>query len=77
MDQFKLNTIEEALEEFRAGNFVIVVDDEDRENEGDFIIAAEKNNSGKGKLYDALRTWRAVCSYQRRESCGVGVEYAG
>ncbi len=42
MDQFKLNTIEEALEEFRAGNFVIVVDDEDRENEGDFIIAAEK-----------------------------------
>lgn len=42
MEQFQLNTIEEALEEFREGNFVIVVDDEDRENEGDFIIAAEK-----------------------------------
>ena len=38
----KINTIEEALEDFRQGKFVIVVDDEDRENEGDFIIAAEK-----------------------------------
>jgi len=38
----KLNTIEEALEEVKAGNFVVVVDDEDRENEGDLIIAAEK-----------------------------------
>lgn len=36
-----LNSIEEALEDFRAGKFVIVVDDEDRENEGDFITAAE------------------------------------
>lgn len=41
MENFKLNTIEEALEDFREGKFVIVVDDEDRENEGDFIIAAE------------------------------------
>lgn len=40
--EIKLNTIEEALAEFKQGNFVIVVDDEDRENEGDFIIAAEK-----------------------------------
>ena len=38
----KLNTIEEAVADFREGKFVIVVDDEDRENEGDFIIAAEK-----------------------------------
>ncbi len=38
----KINTIEEALDDFRQGKFVIVVDDEDRENEGDFIIAAEK-----------------------------------
>lgn len=42
MEQFKLNSIDEALEDFRNGKFVIVVDDEDRENEGDFIIAAEK-----------------------------------
>lgn len=36
-----LNTIEEAVEDFKQGKFVIVVDDEDRENEGDFITAAE------------------------------------
>ena len=42
MEDFKLNTIEEAIEDFREGKFLIVVDDEDRENEGDFIIAAEK-----------------------------------
>ena len=42
MSEFKLNTIEEALDDFREGKFLIVVDDEDRENEGDFIIAAEK-----------------------------------
>jgi len=43
----KLNTIEEALEDFKAGKFLIVVDDEDRENEGDFIVAAEKITSEK------------------------------
>lgn len=42
MDNFKLSSIEEAIKDFRDGKFVIVVDDEDRENEGDFIIAAEK-----------------------------------
>ena len=42
MDNFKLNTIEEAIGDFREGKFVIVVDDEDRENEGDLICAAEK-----------------------------------
>jgi GTP cyclohydrolase II/3,4-dihydroxy-2-butanone 4-phosphate synthase len=41
MKQFQLNTIDEAIEEIRNGKFVIVVDDEDRENEGDFICAAE------------------------------------
>lgn len=41
MDSYKLNTIEEALADFKGGKFVIVVDDEDRENEGDFITAAE------------------------------------
>jgi 3,4-dihydroxy 2-butanone 4-phosphate synthase/GTP cyclohydrolase II len=38
----KLSTIEAALNDFREGKFVIVVDDEDRENEGDLICAAEK-----------------------------------
>jgi 3,4-dihydroxy 2-butanone 4-phosphate synthase/GTP cyclohydrolase II len=38
----KFNTIEEAIADFREGKFLIVVDDEDRENEGDFCLAAEK-----------------------------------
>lgn len=42
MSEKKLDTIEDAIVAFRNGEFVIVVDDEDRENEGDFIIAAEK-----------------------------------
>ena len=41
MQPFKLATIEEVLDDFRNGRFVIVVDDEDRENEGDLILAAE------------------------------------
>ena len=40
-NDLQLSTIEEALSDFRQGKFVIVVDDEDRENEGDFITAAE------------------------------------
>lgn len=40
--QIKLDTIEEAIEDIRNGKIIIVVDDEDRENEGDFICAAEK-----------------------------------
>ena len=42
MEDFKLNSIEDALKDFQEGKFVIVVDDEDRENEGDLIMAAEK-----------------------------------
>ena len=42
MADFKLSSIEDAIKDFREGKFVIVVDDEDRENEGDLIMAAEK-----------------------------------
>ncbi len=42
MQPIKLDSIEEALNDFKDGKFVIVVDDEDRENEGDLIVAAEK-----------------------------------
>ena len=42
MGDFKLSSIEDAIKDFKDGQFVIVVDDEDRENEGDLIIAAEK-----------------------------------
>lgn len=41
MSEIRLNTIEEAIEEIKNGKVIIVVDDEDRENEGDFICAAE------------------------------------
>jgi len=41
MEQIKLNTIEEAIEDIRNGKLLIVVDDEDRENEGDFVCSAE------------------------------------
>ena len=41
-DEIQLNTIEEAIEDIRNGKIIIVVDDEDRENEGDFLCAAEK-----------------------------------
>lgn len=41
-EPIRLNSIEEAIEDFRQGKMVIVVDDEDRENEGDLIVAAEK-----------------------------------
>ena len=42
LTKIKLNTIEEAIEDIRQGKIIIVVDDEDRENEGDFLAAAEK-----------------------------------
>lgn len=42
MQQIKLDSIEEAIEEIKNGKVIVVVDDEDRENEGDFICAAEK-----------------------------------
>ncbi|MEO0270890.1 MAG: bifunctional 3,4-dihydroxy-2-butanone-4-phosphate synthase/GTP cyclohydrolase II [candidate division WOR-3 bacterium] len=42
MKKYSFSTIEEALEDIRKGKIVIVVDDEDRENEGDMIVAAEK-----------------------------------
>lgn len=41
MESFKLASVEEAIQDFKEGKFVIVVDDEDRENEGDLITAAE------------------------------------
>ena len=41
-ETIKMDRIEDAIADFKEGKFVIVVDDEDRENEGDLIIAAEK-----------------------------------
>ncbi len=47
MSDFKLSSIDDALKDFEEGKFVIVVDDEDRENEGDLIVAAEKITAEK------------------------------
>ncbi len=64
--------VEEALEEFRAGRQIVVVDDEDRENEGDLTIAAEKvtpetinfmANHGRGLICLGLTAER--CEYLR------------
>lgn len=42
MEKIKLDSIEEAIQDFKEGKMLVVVDDEDRENEGDLIVAAEK-----------------------------------
>ena len=65
---FRISTIDEALEDFKTGKFVIVVDDEDRENEGDFIIAAEKITPEAVNFM--LRYGRGVlCSPVTEERC--------
>ena len=70
MSEIKLNTIEEAIEDFREGKFLIVVDDEDRENEGDFIIAAEKVTPEK--INFMLKNGRGVlCAPITEEISGV------
>ncbi len=58
MEEIKLNSIDEAIAQMKAGGFIIVVDDEDRENEGDFIIAAEKITEEKVNFM--LREGRGV-----------------
>lgn len=58
MSEVKFNTIEEAIEDFKNGKMIIVADDEDRENEGDFIIAAEKITEEKVNFM--LREGRGV-----------------
>ena len=69
-----LNTIEEAIEDFRQGKIVIVVDDEDRENEGDFIIAAEKVTPEIVNFM--LKNGRGVlCAPLSEERCAQPVSY--
>ncbi|MEE9186462.1 MAG: 3,4-dihydroxy-2-butanone-4-phosphate synthase, partial [Bacteroidota bacterium] len=67
-EEFKFHSIENAVEDLRRGKIVIVVDDEDRENEGDFIAAAEKvtpeiinfmTKFGRGVLSAPLTSQRA------------------
>ena len=65
---YKLNTIEEAIADFKEGKFLIVVDDEDRENEGDFITAAQTITPEK--INFMLKNGRGVlCAPITEERC--------
>lgn len=66
--KFRLNTIDEAVEDIKAGKIVIVVDDEDRENEGDFVAAAEKATP---ELINFMATHGRglICSALPEEKC--------
>ncbi|MBK7568062.1 MAG: 3,4-dihydroxy-2-butanone-4-phosphate synthase [Bacteroidetes bacterium] len=54
MDEIKLNTIREAIEDIKNGKLIIVVDDENRENEGDFITAAHNTTHRDHQFYGEL-----------------------
>ena len=67
-EHFKFSAVEDAIKDFQKGKIVIVVDDEDRENEGDFVFAAEKCTAeginfmakhGRGIICVALTEQRA------------------
>lgn len=64
--EFRLSTISEAIEDVRNGKIIIVVDDEDRENEGDFVLAAEK--ATPEKINFMLRYGRGVLCTPMAES---------
>lgn len=64
----KLNSIEEALEDIRAGKVIIVVDDENRENEGDFLTAAE-NASPEVINFMATHGRGLICAALTEERC--------
>src|SRR5437763_254604 len=61
-------TIPEALTELRAGRFIILVDDEDRENEGDLVIAAEKCTA-KSITFMARKASGLICLSMTEERC--------
>src|SRR5690606_21816287 len=64
----KLNTIEEAIEDIKAGKVIIVVDDEDRENEGDFVTAA-RNATPEVINFMATHGRGLVCAPLTQERC--------
>ena len=72
----KLNTIEEAIEDIRQGRIIIVVDDENRENEGDLIAAAEMVTPEMINYGDErARTY--LCSAYRRTMQRIGSFHDG
>lgn len=68
MQDFKLNSIEEAIADIQAGKVVIVVDDEDRENEGDFLTAA-RNATPEVVNFMATHGRGLICAPLTQERC--------
>ena len=68
----RIEKIEQALSDMQNGKMVIVVDDEDRENEGDFIIASEKANPED--LNFMMKYGRGLICISITESCGKRLE---
>lgn len=64
----KFSTVDEAIEEIRKGNIIIVVDDEDRENEGDFVAAAE-NITAETVNFMAMHGRGLICNALTEERC--------
>ena len=62
MSEFKLSSIEDAVKDFKVGKFVIVVDDEDRENEGRPHCCGREDNARKGELHAQERPWSPFCA---------------
>ena len=72
--EFKLNTIEEAIEDIQKGRVIIVVDDEDRENEGDFLTAA-RNATPELINFMATHGRGLICAPLIEERCDeLGLE---
>ena len=53
-DDIRFDSIEDAIADIRNGKLVVVVDDEDRENEGDFVTGRRGHYAGPGQLYGAV-----------------------
>ena len=68
MKEIEFNKIDEAIEDFKAGKIIIVVDDEDRENEGDFVCAAE-NITAETVNFMATHGRGLICSSITEERC--------
>lgn len=65
MEPIRLNTIEEAIADFKEGNFVIVVDDEDREMKV-ISLLLPRRLLRKSKFHADSRSWSTLCSNHRR-----------
>jgi len=65
---FQFNTVEEALEDLKQGRLILVTDDEDRENEGDFICAAQFATT-ENVNFMAVHGKGLICMPMSRELC--------